>query len=139
MSMLSVSDLFSKRLLLLVSLVVIGGGASLAKSFDIHGQIVIGLEHMVGGDWAMHLIVATTLGFFASWATPKSYYQYSSIPFSPWVGLLLVAVSIDEFSQMYLPLRQFSWTDLGINLSGVLMGSVVYMFYISCRYPSYLR
>tara|TARA_Y100001956_G_C4109138_1_gene181509 strand:+ start:881 stop:1294 length:414 start_codon:yes stop_codon:yes gene_type:complete len=137
--MLSVSDLFSKRLLLLVTLFLAGGSASLAKSFDVHGQVVIGLEHMVGGDWAMHLIVATTLGFFAAWSTPKTFYQYSRVPFSPWVGLLLIAVTIDEFSQLYFPLRQFSFVDLGINISGVLMGSFCYLFYISFRYPAYLR
>ncbi|MGX1926608.1 VanZ family protein [Vibrio sp. NH-7] len=137
--MLSLSDLFGKRLLLWVALVAIGGSASLAKSFDIYGHIVAGMETLVGGDWAMHLIVATTLGFFASWATPKSFYQYSSVPISPWVGLLLIAVTIDEFSQMYFPLRQFSYSDLAINISGVLIGSLTYLCYMGFRYPAYLR
>ena len=139
MSMLSVSDCLSKRLFVLFSVIGLGASASLAKSLDIYGHAVDGVVYLVGGDKVLHSIVAVTLGFVASWATPKSYYQYSSIPFSPWVGLLLVAVSIDEFSQAYFPTRSFSWIELGINLTGVMMGSFIYLFYITCRYPSYLR
>lgn len=137
--MLSVSTLISRRLLLLVALVVIGGCASLAKSFNVYGQLVLDMEALVGGDWVMHLIVSTTLGFFASWATPKHYFQTARIPVSPWVGLLLIAVTVDEFSQLYFPSRQFSFVDLGINLSGVLLGSFCYFFYLRARYPAISR
>ncbi|MFB9216496.1 VanZ family protein [Vibrio sinaloensis] len=139
MSMLSRSDVFSKRLFLLAVVIGIGGMASLAKSLDIFRQPVVNVEHLVGGDWALHIIVSTTLGFVAAWATPKSFYQYAKVPISPWVWLLLVAVSIDEFSQAYFPLRQFSLADLAINLSGVTMGSLTYLLYATIRYPSYLR
>lgn len=139
MSMLSRSDFFSKRLFLLAVVIGIGGMASLAKSFDFYGHAVIDVEHLVGGDRVLHMIVSTTLGFVAAWATPKSFYQYSKVPISPWVWLLLVAVSIDEFSQAYFPLREFSLVDLAINLSGVTMGSLTYLLYATIRYPSYLR
>lgn len=134
MSMLSRSDFFNKRLFLLAFVIGVGGMASMAKSFDIYGYAVVNVEHQVGGDRMLHMIVSTALGFVAAWATPKRFYQTAKVPVSPWVWLLLFAVSIDEFSQAYFPLREFSLVDLAINLCGVSVGSVIYLVYASMRY-----
>ena len=128
------SSYVSKRLLLLMLVIVAGGSASLAKSLDWYAYAVLDIEHWLGGSWVLHLCVATTLGFVSSWATPKRHYQRASLPLSPWIWLLLSLVTIDEFSQMFNANRDFSLLDLSINVGGVLAGSLIYFTYYRLRY-----
>lgn len=131
------TQLFSKRLIVLFGLMALGGGASMAKSFDFHGDSIRALEVLLGGAWVLHATVATTLGFIAAWSTPISYYHYHRLVLSPWVLGLLAMVSLDEFLQMFNPLREFSFLDLSINLVCVAMGAMLYVSYLKLKFPLY--
>ena len=121
------------RVILLISIVLIGGLASMAKTFNLNGHWVVQIENMLGGDWALHTIIATGLGFLASWATPKYYYRNAFFRLPPLLILMLILVSADEVMQNFSPLRQFSWEDLLINICGILFGSAVYRLYLVFR------
>ncbi|OAJ93391.1 VanZ family protein [Vibrio bivalvicida] len=130
-----VEQLFSKRLIVLFSLMAMGGGASMAKSFDFHGDAIRALESTLGGAWVLHATVATTLGFIAAWSTPVSYYHYHRLILSPWVLGLLVMVSLDELLQMFNPLREFAVLDLTINLFCVTLGALLYVNFLKLKFP----
>ena len=121
------THLFGKRLIILFSLIFLGGLASLAKSLDIYGDSVRSFEVTVGGAWVLHTVIASLLGFVAAWSTPKPYYyQWNNLPISPWVIIMIVMVVTDEMTQAFNPLRQFSMLDMSINVACVLTGATLY-------------
>ncbi|EGU35862.1 hypothetical protein VII00023_16560, partial [Vibrio ichthyoenteri ATCC 700023] len=124
---------FNRRVLLLMSLVVIGGFASMAKTFDFHGDWVRHVEILLGGDWALHSVISVMLGFLACWATPKYYFRNALFRFPPLLLLMLCLVSVDEIFQAFSPRREFSWQDLLINISGLLVGSALYRSYLALK------
>lgn len=124
---------FNRRVFLLMSVVLIGGLASMAKTFNFHGHNVRQLEVWLGGDWALHGVLSFLLGFMACWSTPKYYFRNAFFRFPPLLILMLLLVCADELLQSFSPLRQFSWQDLLINISGLLIGSGVYRSYLAIK------
>nr|WP_171758076.1 VanZ family protein [Vibrio sp. RE86] len=102
----------------------------MAKSFDIYGDVIRSLETSLGGAWVLHTVIALSLGFLAAWSAPKYYYSQSKLRLSLWVWVLLLMVVADEVLQAFNPLRQFSFVDLGINISCVLTGALIYHCYL---------
>ncbi|WP_065431941.1 VanZ family protein [Vibrio scophthalmi] len=121
---------FNRRVVLLMVVVLLGGLASMAKTFNVHGNSVREVEVLLGGDWALHSILSFLLGFIACWATPKYYFRNALFRFPPLLILMFCLVSVDEAFQAVSPLREFSWQDFLINISGLLLGSAVYRLYL---------
>lgn len=128
------SGFFNKRFLLLLCAIALVSAASLAKSLGWYEYAVTEIEDWVGGAWVLHLCVATSLGFIASWATPKRYFKQATLPISPWVWMLLVIVTFDEITQFFNSNRYFSFIDMSINIVGVLTGALLYLAYFRMRY-----
>lgn len=122
----SLSLYINRRVILPFSLVLFGGLASMAKTFNVHGQSVRELEVMLGGDAVLHAIVAILLGLSACWATPKYFYRHRWFRLPPLLIIMVFLVCSDELLQAVMPRREFSWLDLAINLSGLLVGAVCY-------------
>lgn len=119
--------LFNRRVLVLAVALAIGGLASMTKTFNVYSHFVRDVELLLGGDWALHLLVSFCLGLVASWATPPQWLHRPFYLLSPLIMLVLTMVTIDELLQVYSPLRQFSYVDMGINTFGVLFGAFSYM------------
>ncbi|UUM32992.1 VanZ family protein [Vibrio japonicus] len=128
------SDFFNKRLCLLMCAIGLVSVASLAKSLGRYEYAVLDVEDWLGGAWALHTCVSISLGFIASWATPKRYLQQATLPISPWIWMLLVIVTFDEITQFFNSNRHFSLLDLSINISGVIIGALFYLAYFRMRY-----
>ena len=131
--MKNLSVYFSRRVILLMILVLIGASASMAKTFNFQGHLVKNVEVMLGGDWALHAVLAFALGFLACWAAPKHHFERGFFHFPPLLVLMFAFVCIDEGLQAFSPLRAFSWWDLLINVVGLLFGSIVYRLNLRCR------
>ncbi|GAB2643256.1 VanZ family protein [Vibrio panuliri] len=118
------------RAILLLLIAVVAGCASLAKSLNYYSDVVVSIEQMLGGDWALHAIFALVLGFTAHWATPVDYFYYRRFCAAPLLALILFLVVVDEFMQAFIPHREFSWLDLSINVVGLLVGGFLYRLYL---------
>ncbi|HAS63618.1 MAG TPA: VanZ family protein [Vibrio sp.] len=128
--MYRISLYFNRRVGVLFTLVCIAGAASLAKSFNYHGNVVSQVEFLLGGAWVLHGIVAFSLGFVAHWATPRYYFRNIGFRVPPLLMLILVAVIIDEALQAFIPRREFSTVDLSINISGLMLGALLHRLWL---------
>lgn len=116
------------RLPVFVVLLLLGGGASIAKSSGFFLPQIGFAEYFVGGHQYLHLIVATVLSFLAVWSTsPKAKkFLFNSVG---WPSiLLLILVITDELLQFYLPSRHYSLIDMSINVFGIIAGIFIYTF-----------
>lgn len=130
-----------QRVWLFLTVLVAGGLASLAKTFDLLSGFIMKIEGQVGGDIVLHLLVATLLGISACWAgrEPK---LVSSVIETPWVpsqkqfgliSLSAVLISLDESMQYFAPTRTFSIHDWLANMFGLFIGVLIYLFVCICR------
>ena len=60
------SAIINQRTLAVLCVVLIGGLASMTKTFGDYGNVVRDIELLLGGDWALHLLVSLNLGLVAS-------------------------------------------------------------------------
>ncbi|NOH79913.1 VanZ family protein [Vibrio sp. RE86] len=127
MQSLILKNLINRRAGLLLVLVIVGGLASMAKTFGVLGDVVRDIELLLGGDWALHALLASFLGLTASWATPKQWLHRSFFLMSPVTFVVLLLVVIDESLQAFNPQREFSALDMLINITGVTTGALIYV------------
>jgi len=114
-----------KRSLFFLILFTVCGTTSVLKSAGILSHQISELEWSVGGDKHLHFLIASTLGFVSVWMTPKNNRKIFGL--CGFVTLFLyLAVITDEFSQYYLPRREFSFLDMAMDVSGVSFGVIVY-------------
>jgi polysaccharide biosynthesis protein VpsQ len=125
----SVADSFRFRLPIFLILVGAGGLTSLLKSMGIFAQQIAFTEYYVGGDKHLHLMVSTTLSFASVWCTPPQLRKFFAGLFGLPTLLLLILVISDETSQYFLPRREFSLLDMSVNITGVISGVVLFLFY----------
>ena len=94
---------------------------SISKSLGFPG-VSNWLERQFGGDLIMHVVWAAVLSFLFCKALPA----FSRTPclglLSPVVVILTAGCLVEEWSQMYLPNRAFSWLDFAASYSGVVLG-----------------
>lgn len=121
------SAIINRRTIAVLCVVLVGGLASMTKTFGDYGNVVRNIELLLGGDWALHLLVSFILGLVASWATPPRWLHRPFYLLSPITIVVLILVTIDELLQIYSPLRKFSYVDMAINTTGVLLGALCYV------------
>ena len=129
-SMNSLSLFLNRRVTVLFTLVLFGGLASLAKSFNYHSSVVYEVEALLGGAWSLHAILAISLGFVAHWATPRHYFRNAAFRIPPLLTIILLAVIADEVLQAFIPRREFSILDLMINISGLFLGAFFHRIHL---------
>lgn len=130
-----------RRVALFLTVLALGGLASLAKTFELFSGFIIDLEVQVGGDMVLHLIVAIFLGFSACWSgqdvTPVDSDRKADLTFNVasvfgglgfnrhqalLIMLSMVLVSVDEALQYFVPTRTFSPQDWFANMIGLTVG-----------------
>ncbi|RTZ18665.1 VanZ family protein [Vibrio penaeicida] len=101
---------------LFFSCLALVGSLSILQSIGLlSGDLRYAIQHY---DLAFHFSFAFILGFTATLA--------SKVTRKPLLSLLLLLMLIDEFSQIWIPSRQFSWVDLSCNIFGCLGGVLLY-------------
>ncbi|RJX70969.1 VanZ family protein [Vibrio sinensis] len=121
------------RSLIPLTIIVLAGLASMAKTFSIHASMIRDVELFLGGDWVLHSLISLLLGFSTCWSTPKYCFRNRSFFIPTFSLLVLFAVCADEFCQAISPSRTFSLVDLSINVIGVLLGVLIYNVYLKVR------
>jgi VanZ family protein len=127
--MLSVDRYSRFKLSIFLLLVGVGGLASLLKSMGVFSQQIALTEFFVGGDKPLHLMVSTALSVASVWCTAPNRRLFGRGAFGWPTLLLLILVISDETSQYFLPRREFSFLDMSVNLTGVVVGVALFACY----------
>ncbi|HDM8211403.1 TPA: VanZ family protein [Vibrio harveyi] len=96
---------------------------SLWKSSDISHATYQNLENYVGGSSTLHFTFSLLIGFLAVFNFPKWETATNADMFG--IRLLIVLlfiVSLEEFSQLFIATRSFSFDDLSTNWIGIILG-----------------
>ncbi len=93
------------------------------KSSDINHAIYMRMENYVGGTSTLHFTFSLLIGFLAVFTFP----QFAKTTQRDNLGLrlllcLLLAVSLEELSQLFISNRTFSVEDLSTNWTGIILG-----------------
>jgi VanZ family protein len=100
-------------------IIVLGAGASLLKSSGLIALQFGEFERNVGGASVLHCAVALLLGFStAGWVSQRSNETLKLTM----LALPFVLVTLDESSQALIATRQFSWLDLALNITCLIIG-----------------
>lgn len=118
--------------IILMLLVFLFGSASIFKSSGILGNKIHSVEIAINGAIYLHLFASLLLGTFCRLATKHNI----CLGLPPTTILLVLLVTIDESLQFFIPLRQFSWLDMLVNIFGVLTGT--YIMNMILRLRSYI-
>lgn len=73
-----------------------------------------------GGDKASHFLLMGTLSFFVTITIGASKERVMSKDFLKGSLAILIVVTMEEFSQLFLKTRQFSYTDLLFDYLGII-------------------
>ncbi|MDV6252164.1 VanZ family protein [Vibrio sp. EA2] len=115
------SSIIARITLGLVSLLTVT--LSLWKSSALSHATYLHMEHYVGGSTTLHFTFSLLIGFFAVFAFPRSSSPNKTDIFGIRLLLcLLLVISLEEFSQLFITNRTFSIADLSTNWSGMLLG-----------------
>lgn len=96
---------------------------SLWKSSDLSHATYLNMEHYVGGSTTLHFTFSLLIGLCAVFAFPRHARPIKADAFGIRLLLcLLLIISLEEISQLFIPNRTFSVADLSTNWSGILLG-----------------
>lgn len=115
-------------LLLIISSVM----ASFMKSSAQYSTAINHVEVMVGGDEILHCIVAFFLVVFSLWCTPLAHRLWLERKVGVPTLIVVIAIIIEEISQIWLPRREFSLLDLQAELVGILLGILMHSIASAC-------
>ncbi len=105
----------------LVSLLTIT--LSVWKSSEISHDAYLNMENYIGGSITLHFTFSLLIGFFAVFAFPHFARSTKSDAFGIRLLIcLLLVISAEEFSQLFIANRSFSFEDLSTNWTGMLLG-----------------
>lgn len=126
------SSIIARITLGLVSLLTVS--LSLWKSSDLSHATYLNMEHYVGGSTTLHFTFSLLIGLCAVFAFPRHARPNKADAFGIRLLLcLLLIISLEEFSQLFIPNRTFSVADLSTNWSGMLLGYFAAKVWLSIR------
>ena len=104
-----------------MTMIAMTAGLSLFVTLDDKRHLFRFLRHVPGGDVTAHFMIMGAVSWAMSWgfsasgdgARPRAFVRRTSI--------FLVAISLEEWSQLFLPSRTCSWADLFAGWAGVLV------------------
>ncbi|HHF3222391.1 VanZ family protein [Vibrio diabolicus] len=96
---------------------------SLWKSSDLHHATYLQMETYLGGSSTLHFTFSLLIGFLSVFTFPSLVSSSKADVFGIRLLLLLLAiVSMEEISQLFIPIRSFSFDDLSTNWIGIILG-----------------
>lgn|GEM_PF-3448157 len=107
---------------LLITLSLIGGGASVCKSLGIGLDTLHSIEKALGNSIYLHAIVAISLGAAGQLSSERRIINKAFV--NPIIIPIILMVILDESLQLYSSSRHFSWLDMSANVAGVLFGAL---------------
>ncbi len=113
-------------------LIISSVSASLMKSSADYSSVIDHVEVIVGGDKILHCITAFFLVVFSLWCTPLAHRLWLGNKVGLPTLIVVVAIVIDEISQIWLPRREFSMADLQAGFVGIFLGILVHTIASAC-------
>lgn len=101
----------------------IAGVVGLIVAINLHlvPGVVTLTKRIPGRDTTTHFLVFGGLSLIVNLAFARSRFRGRELGVSGCTGLLLVAIALEEFSQKWIPLRDFTFTDMGASFAGALV------------------
>lgn len=81
------------------------------------------LERIPMGDKLVHVVLMGTLAFLLNLMLGGRTFSINGVPILLGSCIAVGFVTIEEFSQIYIPLRNFDWIDLIANYTGIILAS----------------
>ncbi|WP_117233107.1 VanZ family protein [Vibrio maerlii] len=108
-----------------LSIILSTASLTLWKSSEYNLEQYQAFEWYFGGSMVLHTLLSFLIGFFAA----SIFVTQSDEPRDPlgirWLFFLLLLVSGEEFSQLFIANRSFSLSDLTLNWVGLTSGYFV--------------
>ncbi|MEM6261178.1 MAG: VanZ family protein [Bacteroidota bacterium] len=81
------------------------------------------LPYIPGRDKTMHFVFMGLLGFLVTMSVGNKVIQIGKWKLWKAATILSILVTIDEFSQIFIPIRSFTFSDLAANYAGIWLFS----------------
>ncbi len=111
---------------------IFSGVASLMKSSADYHAVIRHIEVVVGGDKVLHCTVAFLLVVFSLWCTPQAHRVWLGNKVGALTLVVVMAIVMDEISQIWLPRREFSLLDLQAEFVGIVLGILMHAIVSAC-------
>lgn len=112
----------SKKLLIIFGLCLVG---IIILANTIHGVFGF-VRYIPYGDKVLHFGLLGTLAFLvAQWVT-LSRQSFSPSRLVMTGSLVAVLITLEEFSQIFIPSRTFDLTDMTLNILGIACGTLLF-------------
>ncbi|MBE3993901.1 VanZ family protein [Vibrio parahaemolyticus] len=96
---------------------------SLWKSSELNHAVYLNMENYVGGSSTLHFTFSMLIGFLAVFTFPRFTHATKMDAFGiRLLFCLLLIISAEEFSQLFIESRSFSFDDLSTNWIGMILG-----------------
>ena len=107
---------FKSRVCMAIIVVMAFLAASACRSQGLFIHDIYRIQKFLGGDYAAHFVIgATFTGAAFLIVLPQTPNHVFGV-----VGLVLLLLGLEEFSQVWIPVREFSWVDMGMGFVGAL-------------------
>lgn len=111
-----------------------------SKSLELFLPEIYQLEAWLGGDKLMHLKLSLVLSILACFASQQASQQLGFLKSFNLLwrlvfvqGVLVVGLVIDETHQQVASSRRFEWLDLSYGVTGLAVGLMIYLLFITIR------
>ncbi|HHJ3239002.1 TPA: VanZ family protein [Vibrio parahaemolyticus] len=106
-----------------ISISLLTIGFSLWKSSELNHAVYLNMENYVGGSSTLHFTFSMLIGFLAVFTFPRFTHATKMDAFGiRLLFCLLLIISAEEFSQLFIESRSFSFDDLSTNWIGMILG-----------------
>ncbi len=105
----------------LVGFAALVGGAIFLASSGIGSMALEVVHRLPAGDKLLHFGLMGLLALLANFAFPRARLVVRELRLTLPTLVVLIVATLEEWSQVYLAARTFSWRDLLANYAGILL------------------
>lgn len=116
-----------KRWLPFLSFLSLIIGITIADNLGRLRNLINLIMAVPGGDKCGHAIFIGTLAFLLNYALAGRMIKIGSLKILLGCLIIAVAMTVEEFSQIWIPFRSFDLLDLAANYSGIAMAGLLWL------------
>ncbi|MEE3329981.1 MAG: VanZ family protein [Myxococcota bacterium] len=125
----------TSRRLLVVATVLFGlaliGVVALANSGSATAGLLSIVQNIPGRDKTVHFLLMGTMALLLNLCWRAERWQMGPVPVLKGSIVVAVVVTLEEFSQLFVPLRSFSLEDLAYDYLGIFLMGQCASFYVA--------
>jgi len=131
----SSKDQQASRRWLIVATVLFGialvGVVALANSGSATAELLNIVQNIPGRDKTVHFLLMGTMALLLNLCWRAERWQMGPVPVLKGSIVVGVVVTLEEFSQLFVPLRSFSFEDLAYDYLGIFLMGQCASFYVA--------